>query len=311
MTNKKGFTLIEVVLFLAITGLMLIGVLIGIGARVAVQRYNDTVQDVDDLLTKTYASVINVENSREDVAFNQAYCNGYLQDKALQQGKSVGEVINTTDSTHAGRSRCAIYGKLLTFGEQNGRVNIYTVIGRLESSDLANDDQAVSSTIAALKKVGADIYAYDYANSSCTINSAGVFESHNLIWDSSIQRTGAKETLKGALLIVRSPISGTVHTYRLKDNTSIDMQQYFGGTNVFACSAATINSKNSQVANGSLMRHMENGDFIESDLDICIDSPDLYAVGGRRRNIRVLADGRNASAVKLVDTDSEDYRCGL
>ena len=47
---RKGFTIIEVMLFLALSGLLLVGVLGGLGDNISRQRYNDAVQDVVNMM---------------------------------------------------------------------------------------------------------------------------------------------------------------------------------------------------------------------------------------------------------------------
>ena len=100
---KGGFTLIEVSLFLAITGLLFLGVTIGVQNSVFQQRYNDSVQNFVEVLRSAYAKTENVQN----------YAEGGNTDKA-------------------------IYGKLITFGESNnlsgesntdGEIFMYSVIG--------------------------------------------------------------------------------------------------------------------------------------------------------------------------------------
>ena len=63
-TEKKGFTILEVMLFLAITGLMLIGVIGGTYSAIASQRYTDSVRSFAEFLRQTYAEVISPEIGR-------------------------------------------------------------------------------------------------------------------------------------------------------------------------------------------------------------------------------------------------------
>jgi len=59
--SKRGFTLIEVSIFLAITGLLLIGVLGGTYSNIARQRYNDSVRSFAEFFRQMYAEVISPE----------------------------------------------------------------------------------------------------------------------------------------------------------------------------------------------------------------------------------------------------------
>ena len=50
--------------------------------------------------------------------------------------------------------------------------------------------------------------------------------------------------------------------------------------------------------------------FHTEQVDICIASDDSLDMGGRRRNVRILRNGRNATAVELVPMDDTgDNKC--
>ncbi len=72
MNTKKGFTVIEVMLFLAITGLMLLGVLGGTYASINRQRYNDAVKTYADFLKGVYAEVISPQSNGNGNSATQA-----------------------------------------------------------------------------------------------------------------------------------------------------------------------------------------------------------------------------------------------
>ena len=60
---RRGFTIIEVMLFLALTGLLLVGILGGLGGNIARQRYNDAVQDLANILRDQYSFVSDTQIS--------------------------------------------------------------------------------------------------------------------------------------------------------------------------------------------------------------------------------------------------------
>ena len=110
----KGFTIIEVSLFLAITGLLFLGVIIGVQSSVFRQRFNDSVQNFAEFLRGVYAEAMNVQ------------------------------------SADSGRSNQAIYGKLITFGEGIGfdgksvdgngnQAFVYDVVGNIDG-DIGTGD---------------------------------------------------------------------------------------------------------------------------------------------------------------------------
>ena len=303
---KRGFTILEVAFVLAITGLMLVGILGAINNRVAAQRFNDSMQGIEEFLRSVYSEVINVENGREDIAFNQTYCTGPLQAETLQKNGST-QVIDAESGTHAGRSNCAIYGKLVTFGEGDSSVaHVYTVIGKIRAS---SNGETSATILDSLKDLDADVYAFNYARSltECTVATAGSSSTYTPLWGSTLERTDNTSLLKTAVLIVRSPISGAIHTYRLKDGFTTNITDYLD--DVFACGGSPVSVINTNNNIRGVNYHLKNSNFEVGDVDVCVNSPDIYAAGSTRRDLRILADGRNATAVQFVEVDSEDNRC--
>lgn len=184
----KGFTIIEVSLFLAITGLLFLGVTIGVQSSVYRQRFNDSVQNFSEFLRSIYAETMNVQ------------------------------------SADKGRSNQAIYGKLVTFGERKGLTNnsdvdgnqafVYDVIGD------ARDDISAGDILAVLKNdVKADVVFVE----NDEIRLAGIVESYRPKWSAQIQSACNNDDcfkpIKAALLIVRHPKTGTVYTFVMKNKT--------------------------------------------------------------------------------------------
>jgi len=102
MSGKRGFTLIEVSLFLAITGLIFLGVALGVSNSISQQRNNDAVQSFAEFLRKTYSEVTNVQNA-----------------------------------TESGRSELAMYGKLIII-QDGKKIDSYSVIGKIK--DIAENN---------------------------------------------------------------------------------------------------------------------------------------------------------------------------
>lgn len=68
MTHAKrsGFTIIEVVLFLAVSSALAAGLLVATGAAIQQQQYRDSVQSYANFLRAQHGRVVSVENERED-----------------------------------------------------------------------------------------------------------------------------------------------------------------------------------------------------------------------------------------------------
>lgn len=129
LRNKAGFTIIETMLFLGITGLLVMGVLVGASTSINIQRYRDSVVSLQSILQQQFSDVANVSNS---------YANN---------------ICNTVNIPR-GQSDCMILGKYVTTAN-NGQTLITKRIISTATPNLAN----VSDDIVALK-------AYNIAVSS-------------------------------------------------------------------------------------------------------------------------------------------------
>ena len=260
-SRKSAFTLVEVSLFIALTGVLLTGVIVATQGSVSRQRFADSTQDLADYLREAYSAVFYVQNS------------------------SVSD---------PGRTDIAIYGKMLTFGEECGSsatcnsnqissvIYSYDIVGNAISAS-ASADYAELDPLTALTSPGISAHI-DYTTRA----------SHLPLWGASVENTGASgdNTLfRGALLIIHSPVYGTVYTYTLH------------GSVIPSGNVQLSNYVNTSASPRSVY-------FSLAALDLCLDSPDrFYALGTSRRNIRVARNGRNSSAVQLLEVDDSDNAC--
>lgn len=120
-TTRSGFTLVEVALFLAITGLVFAGIVVGTQNSIFQQRYNDSVQNFAEFLRRAYSQVENVQ------------------------------------SNGSGNGSTAIYGRLIVFGEEGGKNKItsYAVIGGIAGEGY--DDLENRGTLEGLIKLDAKV----------------------------------------------------------------------------------------------------------------------------------------------------------
>jgi type II secretory pathway pseudopilin PulG len=119
----NGFTIVETMLFLGISGLLIMSVLVGTGASINIQRYRDSVTSLQSFLQLQYSNVANVSNDTTE--------------------KTCGE----SDSTPRGQSSCVILGKYITV---NGTtIQTSDVIGtdRPNSEDASDDLSALKSSL--------------------------------------------------------------------------------------------------------------------------------------------------------------------
>lgn len=270
---RRGFTLIEVSLFLAITAAVFVGVAVGTQNSIFQQRYNDAVQNYVEFLRTVYSQVTNVQ------------------------------------SESTGRSNQAIYGKLVTFNVDDGNNSItsYNVIGDIEKTSTNCEDTRV---LGKLKCLNASIITSKKENGDTVYAPVGFVENYVPRWASQIQDTASwneaegedrgYQLFTGALLIVRSPSTGTVHTYVMRGKT-IDVEEVLG--NEF------IADKNpfSYIENGELKSYLTDGSFKQEDVDFCVN-PNGAERSTLRRDIRIIKEARNASGIEMISDDGS--RCG-
>lgn len=184
MAGKKcGFTMIEVAIFLAITGALFVGIAVGTQNSIFQQRYNDAVQNFAEFLRSAYSQTMNVQSEGD------------------------------------GRTNEAIYGKLVSFGETEDLageditnmdyIYSYNVVGEIKDVDVKGAREILSALNANVVRKGSD---GEY-------QPVGWVEDYRPRWASAIQNTNDTSSFEGALLIVRHPSSGTVYTFVLRGET--------------------------------------------------------------------------------------------
>ena len=192
---RKGFTLIEISIFLAVTGLLFAMVTIGVQNSIYQQRYNDTVQSFADFLRNIYSGVENVQ--------------------------SLGD----------GRHDVAIYGKMVSFGQtmdlegnavESGQpIFVYDVIAD------ATDASEISSgnTLGQLKALNANVVI----KNEDKFELVGVIQEYTPKWSARIQKTSDYKNYVGTILVVRNPSSGAIKTFVL-DGETINVNELLSGS---------------------------------------------------------------------------------
>lgn len=183
--NSKGFTLIEVILFLAITGLMLTGVLIGVSGVVNTQRYDETVESVFDYMQGQYNLVDNVRNNRPanlDCSSTQP----------AVQNMSANNPRGTTECTIVGRLLASTNGRDITSSPVYAREPVATVTATNET-DLLN--------------------ALGIAKLDASLNQDE--EEYAVPWQAQIYTNPLLPSASNefAILILRLPTNGLTRTY--------------------------------------------------------------------------------------------------
>lgn len=322
----KGFTIIETMLFLALTGLMLVGAMVGIGTNLTHSRYRDSVEDVAAMIRSQYDQVSRVQiNKRDDagvcdiIAGDKTYS---IKDQDLNKGR--------------GRSNCDVYGVAIIFGFNDpgrgpGRiVQVNNLIGKdittlekeiesAHSTDILPPDSKEEIAKMSDQQLFKELGINNVIERNNVCQAVNVLERKVLNWGSYLEDTYAGEdegvhyAKKGIVLIIRSPRDGSVHTYtyNFSKDPKINVLDY-SNLGSERCATAFIGSVdindafNQVDADGNEKEMLFNN---TKDFHLCISSEDALSTYGRRRMLTIKADGHNSSAVSLVDMESEDNLC--
>jgi len=270
--TKKGFTVIEVILFLAITGLLIVGLLLGVNASIARQRYQDSVQDLADFLKTQFFAVSNPTLPE----WNGPDLLDYDTEAASSRCNFTG-TFTTTEGIEVpirrGQSNCQLFGRLIVFGEHGdqNRVNIYLIIGMEGRSGVLTGDPRT-----------------DLAASDIFVPGLHFAESYIIPYSALAEDIPINEPLHASILIVRPPRSGSVRSLVLRETINV--------TDIWNALRSNGDDPTGAFFPNDLMNRFQN----TGALDICVGSDDVFSIGGQRRNIRFQADGGNASAVDVI-----------
>lgn len=256
LSNTDGFTIIEVILFLAITGLLVAGVLASTGGTINSQRYQDSIASLKSTLQTQYTDVTSVSNVR---------------DPNLRCNSNSDVSIGGSTSVPIGQSDCVILGKVIRIGATQSSLTIKDVIGYPNLASLATATNDI------------DVFRAYGIKAPAVAETYWPSKTYDIEWGSSISRvlvptaeTPAIST-NFTILVLKSPVSGMVHTY------------INSGT---AWPDASLSSMISAV----------NFPRLNSYVDMCIDSNGLvnHTANRRKMAVRLYASATSAAGVETI-----------
>lgn len=192
--HQNGFTMIEVMLFLAITGLLFLIGFWGTTFQVRNVRFTDGIRDLHSYMQQQYSLVSTGANPRNVTAT----CSN------PGGGASTGVTLSDTGgtaSTAGTASGCILLGKLLKFNPNTSTVTSYYVVGK------RLDDSSTNPTLT-----GDDMT--DLINSSPTISNQGV-ETYQINWGLTFYQstTATASNQSQAFAFLRSPSTGKIMSF--------------------------------------------------------------------------------------------------
>lgn len=314
--EQKGFTIIEVMLFLALTGFLLAGILVGAGSSIANQRYKDAVQDAADVLRKAYSFVADTQIETRDG--KESACNF----TELKDGEEIGR----------GRTSCSVYGAVVTIN--GATIQTTTLLGKdLHDIMLAKDNAGQGGDCdnpendSDYCKVINNIDTTDVAvlnalkvNNLVQVDGnrtfvAGNSSTQKLKWGAFFKKAFVKkeegteertdEEAQLTLLIYRSPRDGSIRTMVMDDiirtsKTGGEAVDYNNIPQTADASTYGVGKYFETDANGD-----ESSSFVPKDVYICVDSGGAESYADHSRMIRIIKNAHSQSGIKLEDLDEE------
>ena len=175
--EESGFTIIETMLYLGVTGLLAIGVLTSAGHAINVQRYRDAVDSLVTYLQSQYDETVNVQiDHATDLS-----CAANHIDVGSGLGRGMGD--------------CVVLGKFVQTTDGTSFTSA-TVFGKLSSTPASSDLDAVKN-------------AAPFTSTDTVVPS-----TYRLEWGARILQPHSNTTQAPlSILIVRSPASGEVMSF--------------------------------------------------------------------------------------------------
>lgn len=133
--DKRGFTIIEVMLFLAISGMLAATLLGGWGVMINTQRYKDSVRTLQTFLQQQYNLVYNVENGRS----TKLLCD------------AVHGVREADAGAPRGQTDCTLLGRYIYIS--GGNVRVAGIVGTVLDDAVLSAETDVEAILGSKPKI--------------------------------------------------------------------------------------------------------------------------------------------------------------
>ncbi len=314
---RKGFTIIEVMLFLALSGLLLVGVLGGLGDNISRQRYNDAVQDIVSMMRDQYSFVSDTQISQRNSKESNCYGlvgNDIGNDDAVAYYK--GQMNTTPDSiSYRGRTNCVVYGAVVSVNEEY--IETTELLGRdyetiVRQRAKAGDPVSTNlSDIAILHDVvnanNVSLHCDPGSDSNCYVRSGDNSRIQKTKWGTKLQNVD-RTPIEKTMIIFRSPRDGSIRTYvynggikGLRNGSEQlikyeDINKENNGRGVKYTDSNTLD-------NLGVNRYLTEANFQSVELNICVDSGDAQTYNNARRMVKIKRNAMSQSGVELMNLD--------
>jgi type II secretory pathway pseudopilin PulG len=231
--GQAGFTILETTLFLALTGLLVLMIVIGTGASLNTQRYRDAVESFKSLVQAQYTSLATVQNDRGSTF----------------RCDSSAVVTQGPGGENRGQSNCILVGKYMRIDDDE--LSVYTVlaqrIGSANYSDIVSMQRNFAMNVMP-----------------------GEIEEHTLDWGTKLayaksgidEKPEPRSPRQIGILFVRSPDSGQVYT--LTSDTVPAKDEVKQATFTAILSAANRDARMLCLNSGGLLSTGDSGIYLSA-----------------------------------------------
>jgi type II secretory pathway pseudopilin PulG len=191
--SERGFTIVETMLFLAISGVLIVAILAGTGTSINIQRYHDSVVSLQTTIQNQYFDSTNVTNIPPTGALS---CNT----------NATVTVNEGAPSSGRGQSDCVLLGRYITITNNGTTITTSSVVGYNN-----NDPSSYANDIS-------DLAAYKMSLLPGSDEATTIEWGAQIAWP--VSGSGAKSPTTPrtiAMLILRSPKSGLTYTFTSDD----------------------------------------------------------------------------------------------
>lgn len=191
---STGFTIIEVVLFLAITGLMVVGLLVGVSGSIDRERYNDAVTSLHDNLQGQYNLVDNIYTNRP-----------------AEYRCGTGGVSAAPPHQPRGTSNCSIVGRYITSSSDGKILTSKPIYARNDITSIGSGIEDEQDLLDELRLIVApDSINYD-------------IQTFRIPWDTWVftDPDNPAGSRSFTLALIRIPTNNLIRTYATEGNVSL------------------------------------------------------------------------------------------
>lgn len=184
MGKGDGFTIIEVILFLAISGMLLLMAMIGSGEMARHARFSDTVNSFHSNVQRYYEEVTNGVNTR-----------------ATTGACGAGSVEGGTDS-------CLLLGRVISFGEDTSMGTVRYVTGSFNVADTGTIYDQIRAANVNVRDSGAQPIELAWG---ATFQSAS--RESSVIAGQPFKQVGSTRALVNNVAFIRHPNGSEIAQY--------------------------------------------------------------------------------------------------